>query len=43
VAFDGIDVVHKGEVQIGTTLIPVSDSYRKSFREFIERNQIQPE
>jgi DNA-binding LytR/AlgR family response regulator len=43
VAFDGSDVVHKGEVQIGTTLIPVSDSYRKSFREFIERNQIQPE
>jgi hypothetical protein len=36
-------VVHKGEVQIGAALIPVSDSYRKTFREFIDRNQIQPE
>ena len=43
VSLDGIDVVHKGEVQIGAALIPVSDSYRKSFREFIDRNQIQPE
>ena len=43
IALDAIDVVHKGEVQIGGALIPVSDSYRKSFREFIERNQIQPE
>lgn len=43
VSLDGIDVVHKGEVQIGAALIPVSDSYRKAFREFIERNQIQPE
>ena len=43
IALDAIDVVHKGEVQIGTALIPVSDSYRKSFREFIDRNQIQPE
>jgi DNA-binding LytR/AlgR family response regulator len=43
IALDAIDVVHKGEVQIGTALISVSDSYRKSFREFIERNQIQPE
>jgi DNA-binding LytR/AlgR family response regulator len=43
VALDGIEVVHKGEVQIGTALIPVSDSYRKAFREFIERNQIQPD
>jgi DNA-binding LytR/AlgR family response regulator len=43
IALDAIDVVHKGEVQIGAALIPVSDSYRKSFREFIDRNQIQPE
>ncbi|MBD0261090.1 MAG: response regulator transcription factor [Cytophagales bacterium] len=43
IALDAIDVVHKGEVQIGTALIPVSDSYRKTFREFIDRNQIQPE
>lgn len=43
IALDAIDVVHKGEVQIGAALIPVSDSYRKAFRELIERNQIQPE
>ena len=43
ISLDAIDVVHKGEVQIGGALIPVSDSYRKAFREFIERNQIQPE
>jgi DNA-binding LytR/AlgR family response regulator len=43
ISLDAIDVVHKGEVQIGGTLIPVSDSYRRAFREFIERNQIQPE
>ena len=43
IALDAIDVVHKGEVQIGTALIPVSDSYRKSFREFIDGNQIQRE
>ena len=43
IALDAIDVVHKGEVQIGAALIPVSDSYRKAFREFIDRNQIQPD
>lgn len=41
IAFRAIDVVHKNEVQIGSALIPVSDSYKKSFREFIEKNQMQ--
>jgi two-component system, LytTR family, response regulator len=41
VAVDAIEVIHKGEVQIGTSLIPISDTYRKSFKEFIERNQMQ--
>lgn len=35
-----IDAVHKNEVQIGATLLPVSDTYRKFFREFIERRQM---
>lgn len=41
IALKAIDTIHKGEVQIGTHLIPISDSYRKSFKDFIERNQMQ--
>ena len=41
IAIKAVDTIHKGEVQIGTHLIPISDSYRKSFKEFIERNQMQ--
>lgn len=35
-----IDAVHKNEVQIGQALLPISDTYRKFFREFIERRQM---
>jgi two-component system, LytTR family, response regulator len=35
-----IDAVHKGEVKIGNAMLPISESYRKSFREFIEGKQI---
>ena len=41
VAIKAIDAVHKGEVQIGSALIPISDSYKKAFRELIEKNQMQ--
>ena len=41
VAIKAVDTIHKGEVQIGTHLIPISDSYRKTFRDFVERNQMQ--
>lgn len=41
IAIKAVDTIHKGEVQIGTHLIPISDSYRKAFKEFIERNQMQ--
>lgn len=41
IAISAIDVIHKGEVQIGTAHIPISDTYRKSFKEFIDQNQIQ--
>lgn len=41
VSIAAIDVIHKGEVQIGSALIPISDSYRKAFREFVDKNQIQ--
>lgn len=41
IALKAIDTIHKGEVQIGTHFIPISDSYRKTFKDFIDRNQMQ--
>jgi len=41
IAIKAVDTIHKGEVQIGGHLIPISDSYRKAFKEFVERNQMQ--
>lgn len=35
-----IDSIHKNEVQIGQALLPISDSYRKVFKEFVEKNQM---
>lgn len=40
VAIEAIDAVHKGEIRIGNENIPISESYRKSFREFIESRQM---
>ncbi|MGC1243948.1 MAG: LytTR family DNA-binding domain-containing protein [Chryseosolibacter sp.] len=41
IAIKAVDTIHKGEVQIGSHFIPISDSYRKAFKDFIERNQMQ--
>jgi len=41
VALDAIEAIHKGDVQIGAVMLPISDSYKKNFKDFIERNQIQ--
>jgi two-component system, LytTR family, response regulator len=41
IALRAIDSVHKSDVQIGNALIPISDSYKKAFRELIEKNQMQ--
>jgi two-component system, LytTR family, response regulator len=41
IALRAIDVIHKGEVQIGSAMIPISDSYKKTFKEFIDKNQMQ--
>lgn len=41
IGIDSIEVIHKGEVQIAGALVPISDTYRKSFKEFIDRNQMQ--
>jgi len=37
IGIDWIDSIHKEKVQIGKTLLPISDTYRKGFREFIEK------
>jgi two-component system LytT family response regulator len=41
VSLKAIDVIHKGEVQIGNAMIPISDTYRKAFKELIDKNQMQ--
>jgi two-component system, LytTR family, response regulator len=41
IALQAIDTIHKDKVQVGSTFLPVSDSYRKSFKEFIEKNHMQ--
>jgi two-component system, LytTR family, response regulator len=43
VALDAIDSIEKDKVQIGQKFIPISDTYRKPFKDFIDRNHIQPE
>ncbi|MDZ7935276.1 MAG: LytTR family DNA-binding domain-containing protein [Emticicia sp.] len=40
IAFDAIDAIDKEKVQIGKNFIPISDTYRKAFKEFIERKQV---
>lgn len=41
IALKAVDTINKGEVQIGSHVIPISDSYKKTFRDFVERNQMQ--
>lgn len=40
VALNAIDVIHKNDVQIGAAMVPVGETYKKAFREFIDRNKI---
>ena len=40
VAFNAIDIIHKNDVQIGATMIPIGETYKKSFRDFIDKNKI---
>jgi len=40
VALKAIEVIHKGEVQVGGALLPIGETFKKSFREFIEKNQM---
>lgn len=41
VSLDAIDVIQKNEIQIKGVTLPIGDTYRKAFKEFIERNHIQ--
>jgi two-component system LytT family response regulator len=41
IALQAIDTIHKDKVQIGAVFLPISDSYRKAFKEFIDKNNIQ--
>jgi len=40
VAFDAIEAIDKEKVQIGSIFLPISDTYRKSFKEFIDRHNL---
>lgn len=40
IAVDAIETVNKGEIKVGNTMIPISETYKKSFKDFIERNQM---
>ena len=40
VAVDAIDVIHKDRLQIGEHQIPIGDTYKKSFREFVDRKHL---
>lgn len=41
VSLQAIKAIHKNEVQIGDTMLPIGDTYRKAFREIIEGKQMQ--
>jgi two-component system LytT family response regulator len=41
VSLHAIDTIHKNEVHIGTASLPISDSYKKSFRDFVDKNHLQ--
>jgi DNA-binding LytR/AlgR family response regulator len=41
VALQAIDTIHRDKVQIGSVFLPISDSYKRSFREFVGNNHIQ--
>jgi two-component system, LytTR family, response regulator len=40
VSLEGIDSVHKEKVQVGSVFLPISETYRKPFKDFIDRNHL---
>ncbi len=41
VSLSAIDVIQKNEVQIKEATLPIGDTYRKAFKEFIDKNHLQ--
>lgn len=41
VALAAIDVIQKNEVKVGAVSLSIGDTYKKSFKEFIEKNHLQ--
>jgi len=41
VALEAIEVIQKNEVTIGPVSLPIGDTYRKSFKEFIDKKHMQ--
>jgi two-component system, LytTR family, response regulator len=41
VALNAIDVVHKNNVQVRNAMLPIGETYKKTFREFIENKKMQ--
>lgn len=41
VALKAIDVVHKNNIQVASVQLPIGETYKKSFRDFIEKNKMQ--
>jgi DNA-binding LytR/AlgR family response regulator len=41
VALQAIDVIHKSDVQIRDVMLPIGETYKKEFREFIDKNRMQ--
>jgi len=40
VALSAIHSIHRGEVQIGSIRLPISDSYKKSFKEWVDKSHL---
>jgi DNA-binding LytR/AlgR family response regulator len=40
VSFEAIESIDREKVQVGKVFLPISDTYRKTFREFIDRHNL---
>jgi DNA-binding LytR/AlgR family response regulator len=41
VAVQALDVIHQSDVQIRDVMLPIGETYKKEFREFIDKNRMQ--
>ena len=40
IAFNAIEAIDKEKILIGKNYIPISDTYRKAFKEYLDKNQL---